>query len=219
MKVPAVSRQLQVIADRGAGRRRSRAQPGRFLLKAVDANGRAGARAVQRRRHRRSRVRREGRRHARSAAVFLPAHLQPRRHAVLARLLLRRLLGQSSSCMLAMRRRPYSLADFKSDKPAQPTVRKDFPDAIYWIGDSSPTRRAKRASQVTYPDALTTWRLTARGVTADTRVGAAIGAHDGHERSDRARDHAAIPRRRATRSVCRSSPTTTCRATRRSPSA
>ena len=28
--------------------------------------------------------------------------------------------------------------------------------------------------QVPYPDALTTWRLTARAVTADTRVGAGV---------------------------------------------
>ena len=28
------------------------------------------------------------------------------------------------------RRRPFSLADFKGDKPVQPEVRKDFPDAI-----------------------------------------------------------------------------------------
>ena len=28
--------------------------------------------------------------------------------------------------------------------------------------------------EVTYPDALTTWRLTARGVTEDTRVGSTL---------------------------------------------
>ena len=76
--------------------------------------------------------------------------------------------------MLAMRKRPYSLADFKADKPAQPQVRKDFPDAIYWVADVVTDARGEATVQVTYPDALTTWRLTARGATADTRVGQAV---------------------------------------------
>ena len=37
--------------------------------------------------------------------------------------------------LAARRRRPFTLADFKGDKQVQPQVRKDFPDAIYWIGD------------------------------------------------------------------------------------
>jgi uncharacterized protein YfaS (alpha-2-macroglobulin family) len=76
--------------------------------------------------------------------------------------------------MLAMRHKPYSLADFKSDKPAQPTVRKEFPDAIYWIGDIVTDAKGEARVQVTYPDALTTWRLTARGITSDARVGASV---------------------------------------------
>ena len=85
--------------------------------------------------------------------------------------------------MLAMRHKPYSLADFKSDKPAQPTVRKEFPDAIYWIGDIVTDDKGEARVQVTYPDALTTWRLTARGITSG-RTRRRLGrADDGHERT------------------------------------
>ena len=120
--------------------------------------------------------------------------------------------------MLAMRKRPYSLADFKADTPAQPQVRKEFPDAIYWVADVVTDARGEASVQVTYPDALTTWRLTARGATADTRVGQAVA------RTTVTKDlivRVITPRfltegddvRRR-----RSSPTTTCRASGRSTS-
>lgn len=75
---------------------------------------------------------------------------------------------------LAARRRPLSLADFKADVPERPDVRKDFPDAIHWqpAVATGPTGTAE--VQVTYPDSLTTWRLTARAVTLDTRLGQAV---------------------------------------------
>jgi uncharacterized protein YfaS (alpha-2-macroglobulin family) len=72
------------------------------------------------------------------------------------------------------RRRPFTLADFKGDKPAQPEVRKDFPDAIYWLGDLVTNEAGEARVSVKYPDALTTWRLTARAITADTRAGSTI---------------------------------------------
>jgi uncharacterized protein YfaS (alpha-2-macroglobulin family) len=72
------------------------------------------------------------------------------------------------------RRRPYTLADFKSGQAERPHVRKEFPDAIFWAGDITTDASGTATVRVSYPDALTTWRLTARGVTADTRAGAAI---------------------------------------------
>jgi uncharacterized protein YfaS (alpha-2-macroglobulin family) len=72
------------------------------------------------------------------------------------------------------RRRPFTLADFKADKPAQPEVRKDFPDAIYWLGDIVTDANGEARVAVKYPDALTTWRLTARAVTTDTRAGVTV---------------------------------------------
>ena len=53
-------------------------------------------------------------------------------------------------------------------------MRKDFPDAIYWVGDLVTDAAGRGRVAVRYPDALTTWRLTARAVTTDTRVGASV---------------------------------------------
>jgi uncharacterized protein YfaS (alpha-2-macroglobulin family) len=71
-------------------------------------------------------------------------------------------------------RRPFTLADFKGDQPAQAQVRKEFPDAIYWVGDLVTDAEGRGRIAVTYPDALTTWRLTARAITEDTRAGLSI---------------------------------------------
>ena len=76
--------------------------------------------------------------------------------------------------LLAQRRRPTRLADFKSEGPQQPQVRKEFPDAIYWIGDLVTGEDGTARVTLAYPDSLTTWRLTARAVTADTLVGQAV---------------------------------------------
>jgi uncharacterized protein YfaS (alpha-2-macroglobulin family) len=53
------------------------------------------------------------------------------------------------------------------------TVRRDFPDTAFWQADlvTGPDGLAKFS--VTLPDSLTTWRLDARGVSADTLVGQA----------------------------------------------
>jgi alpha-2-macroglobulin len=72
------------------------------------------------------------------------------------------------------RRRPFSLADFKGDPEGRPQVRKDFPDAIYWIADIVTDTNGKARVSLKYPDALTTWRLTARAVTKDTLLGSRI---------------------------------------------
>ena len=71
-------------------------------------------------------------------------------------------------------RRPFTLADFKGDKQVQPAVRKDFPDAIYWVGDLVTDAQGRGRIAVNYPDALTTWRLTARAFTDDTKAGVAV---------------------------------------------
>lgn len=76
--------------------------------------------------------------------------------------------------LLAQQRRPFTLADFKAERPERPQVRKDFPDAIYWVADLVTGSDGTATVQVRYPDALTTWRLTARAVTVDTRVGSTI---------------------------------------------
>ena len=73
----------------------------------------------------------------------------------------------------------------------------------------SPTPRSRRRVAVKYPDALTTWRLTAR---ADHRRHARRHrrrAHDHDQGPDRPRGHAAVPHRRRRGRACRPSSTTT----------
>jgi uncharacterized protein YfaS (alpha-2-macroglobulin family) len=172
IKVPAVSRQLQVTltAEKAVSKPR---EPGRFLLKAADATG--------------APVKGEFSLAVIDEAVYgVKADSTPDPLQYFYRRAYSRVGTQFSreysfvgysghqQLMLAMRHKPYSLADFKSDKPAQPTVRKDFPDAIYWLGDIVTDEKGEARVQVTYPDALTTWRLTARGITTDSRVGASV---------------------------------------------
>jgi uncharacterized protein YfaS (alpha-2-macroglobulin family) len=82
--------------------------------------------------------------------------------------------GRDRLQLTQRKRRPYTLADFKGDRPVQAQVRKEFPDAIHWVGDLVTDATGKGRIAVTYPDALTTWRLTARAFTEDTRAGSTI---------------------------------------------
>ncbi len=63
----------------------------------------------------------------------------------------------------------------KDERLAEPRVRKDFPDTAYWTPALMTGADGKGEVRFAFPDSLTTWRATARGVTADTRVGQAIG--------------------------------------------
>lgn len=81
----------------------------------------------------------------------------------------------SDQLQLARRgRRRFTLADFKGDTAVQPQVRKEFPDAIYWVADVVTDDSGTGRIAVRYPDSLTTWRLTARAITRDTRAGTGI---------------------------------------------
>jgi uncharacterized protein YfaS (alpha-2-macroglobulin family) len=82
--------------------------------------------------------------------------------------------GAARLQLAGRRRRPFTLADFKGDKEVQPQVRKEFPDAIYWLGDLVTDAQGQAKVSIKYPDALTTWRLTARAVTTDTKAGVGI---------------------------------------------
>ena len=82
--------------------------------------------------------------------------------------------GSDRLQLASRKRRPFTLADFKGDKQVQPQVRKDFPDAIYWIGDLVTDASGQAKVSIKYPDALTTWRLTARAVTRDTKAGSSV---------------------------------------------
>ncbi len=53
-------------------------------------------------------------------------------------------------------------------------VRKEFPDTAFWIADLETDAQGRAEVRFAFPDSLTTWRATARGVTADTKVGGAV---------------------------------------------
>lgn len=68
----------------------------------------------------------------------------------------------------------HRLAQLKPSEPlVQPKVRKVFPDTALWLADIKTDQNGRAIAQLSFPDSLTTWRATARGVTADTKVGSA----------------------------------------------
>jgi uncharacterized protein YfaS (alpha-2-macroglobulin family) len=66
------------------------------------------------------------------------------------------------------------LAQLKPDHLVQPKTRKVFPDTALWLADLTTDAGGRAQTKVEFPDSLTTWRATARGVTPDTKVGAAV---------------------------------------------
>src|SRR5215468_10611822 len=69
----------------------------------------------------------------------------------------------------------HRLAQLKPSEPlVQPKVRKVFPDTAFWIADIKTDQTGHATAQLTFPDSLTTWRATLRGVTSDTKVGSAV---------------------------------------------
>ncbi|RLE45043.1 hypothetical protein DRJ25_06155, partial [Candidatus Woesearchaeota archaeon] len=58
-------------------------------------------------------------------------------------------------------------------KPAPARERKDFKDTAFFSSKVRTDKNGKATVKFTYPDNLTTWRITVRGATADTKVGQA----------------------------------------------
>ena len=65
------------------------------------------------------------------------------------------------------------LAQLKPEHLVQPKIRKVFPDTAFWAADVVTDSAGHARAKVEFPDSLTTWRATARGVTPDTKVGSA----------------------------------------------
>lgn len=72
-------------------------------------------------------------------------------------------------------RRSRALAQIKPERLVQPKVRKAFPDTAYWVADVKTDSSGTAQVRFDFPDALTAWRATARGVTKDTKVGSDVG--------------------------------------------
>jgi uncharacterized protein YfaS (alpha-2-macroglobulin family) len=68
----------------------------------------------------------------------------------------------------------HALAQLKPDRFVQPKVRKEFPDTALWLPAVKTGADGKGIVNVTFPDSVTTWRTTTRGITADSKVGSAV---------------------------------------------
>jgi len=83
--------------------------------------------------------------------------------------------GGEKNADLAKNKPAYQLADFKNESSyAEATIRKEFKDTAFWQPDVVTGGDGKATVSFKLPDNLTTWRATARGVTADTRVGSVV---------------------------------------------
>ncbi|MDT5272247.1 MAG: alpha-2-macroglobulin [Acidobacteriota bacterium] len=75
---------------------------------------------------------------------------------------------------LAQKKKPkHQFADIK-DETVNPLVRKIFKDTAFWQPALVTGADGKATARFELPDNLTTWRATARAVTADTKVGVAV---------------------------------------------
>ena len=67
-----------------------------------------------------------------------------------------------------------ALAQLKPERLLEPKIRKAFPDTALWLAAVTTGRNGRAQARLEFPDSLTTWRATARGITADTKVGSAL---------------------------------------------
>ena len=75
---------------------------------------------------------------------------------------------------LARNKPSYQLADFKNEgELVEAVVRKEFKDTAFWQAAAVTDANGRATMKFRLPDNLTTWRATALGVTADTKVGVA----------------------------------------------
>ena len=66
------------------------------------------------------------------------------------------------------------MAQIKPERLVQPKIRKAFPDTAFWVADVRTGADGKANVKFAFPDSLTAWRATARGITADSKVGSAV---------------------------------------------
>ena len=67
-----------------------------------------------------------------------------------------------------------ALAQLKPERLVQPKIRKAFPDTAFWVADVRTDANGQASVKFDYPDAITSWRATTRGVTQNTMVGSAV---------------------------------------------
>jgi len=72
---------------------------------------------------------------------------------------------------LASLRAAGKLAQLKPEQLVKPKIRKIFPDTAFWAADLTTDSTGHAKAQVPFPDSLTTWRATVRGVAPGQRFG------------------------------------------------
>jgi uncharacterized protein YfaS (alpha-2-macroglobulin family) len=72
---------------------------------------------------------------------------------------------------LAELRSPSKLAQLKPEQLVKPKIRKIFPDTAFWQADLTTDASGHATAQVPFPDSLTTWRATVRGVAQGDEFG------------------------------------------------
>lgn len=82
--------------------------------------------------------------------------------------------GEAGERTMQLAQAHRSLAQLKPDRVPEPRIRKAFPDTVYWAPAVVTDANGRATAKLEFPDSLTTWRATARGVTRDTRVGQAV---------------------------------------------
>jgi alpha-2-macroglobulin len=75
---------------------------------------------------------------------------------------------------LANVRSSKAMAQLKPERLVQPKIRKAFPDTAFWVADVRTASNGQATVRFDYPDAITSWRATTRGVTQDTKVGSTV---------------------------------------------
>ena len=80
----------------------------------------------------------------------------------------------SARCNWPTVRSSTRMAQLKPERLVQPKIRKAFPDTAYWVADIRTAGNGQATVKFDYPDAITSWRATTRGVTQDTKVGSAV---------------------------------------------
>src|SRR2546427_10413357 len=64
-----------------------------------------------------------------------------------------------------------ALAALKPQTLVEPRVRKAFPDTALWLAHLTTGPDGRATAKLSFPDSLTIWRATVRGVTRGTPVG------------------------------------------------
>ncbi|HVZ38317.1 MAG TPA: MG2 domain-containing protein [Candidatus Kapabacteria bacterium] len=69
--------------------------------------------------------------------------------------------------------RAIAFGDVKGSMFVQPATRRNFKDMMFWTPSARTGSDGRATMTVDFPDNLTTWRITARGITNETAVGQA----------------------------------------------